>query len=140
MKLAVWIVTGLALLSWSLLLWATHALLHLPTGWSQPTSDWLGQQPWAGLLERWWPGWHTVVALSLDLVQAATQWLTRFSTGLTWLLWALWAVGGLLLLGLAGLLHVALRAVQPPHAVPTAGPSSRPSPGPTAGPPSPGTA
>lgn len=122
---AVWIVAGLGLLCWSLLLWATHALLNLPTGWSQPASDWLGQQPWAAWLETWWPGWQTLVSIALDLVQALTQGLAQVSPWLTVLLWTIWAVGALLLLGLAGLLHGLVRVVtRPSPALPPTHPAA----------------
>lgn len=122
----VWMLTGLCAAVWSLLVWATHALVTGP--------DWqaLGDGAWMDWLTRWrvpaWLGdW-----LPLGAIGELQAWLTMLGpwvesllthapgvlSWLTPLLWVGWALGMLVLvlLGVAGsVLVVALRSATAPR-------------------------
>lgn len=119
MKLFIWSLTALFAAGWTGLVWVTHQL----TGWLlgavdagglkdagaavgqlplPPLPDWLGvwiDTAWLGVLQAWSAdllGWLGAVLPSGDALMA---WIGP-------LLWIGWGMGMVLLLGMAGLVHV----------------------------------
>lgn len=109
MLTVLWIVFGVLLLSWSGLLWALHALITLPAGWTDTLRGWLDALPGAEWLEQWWPGWRDLVVLLADLGQHLLGLLGVLASWLTPLMWAVWGLGSLALLAVAGVLHGVIR-------------------------------
>lgn len=118
MIIALWIAFALLLLCWSGLIWAVHAVLHLPTGWAAEVKPWLDQWPGAEWLERWSPGWRETAVLAAELLQSLASALTAALPWLSLALWLAWGVVALLLLAFFGLLHLAIRSSVSPGTAP----------------------
>ena len=115
---AVWSVTGLLVLAWSLLVWALHALLTAPDPWLLAWARSLASESWlAGGLAQF-PGWHD----HLVLVVEWARWIFGWVRGVTpWLAWAVWGTGtaALVTAGLvASLLVVLWRSARAPSRPP----------------------
>jgi hypothetical protein len=104
---AIWIVAALGMACWTLAVWAVWVLLSWDPAWVARLKITLEQWPGVPWLNTWWPDWDLAVMTVLKLVQHvlgfAVVWLPA-------VLGCLWLVGSLLALGLAALLHVAVRA------------------------------
>ena len=94
MLTAIWIFVALGVLLWSLMGWGFYALLSLDHQWLGDLKPLLDEVPFAALLERWVPGWQTLVELSIDAVQWALGWLGAAAPIVVWVVWG----GGVLVL------------------------------------------
>ncbi|MFN0185845.1 MAG: hypothetical protein ACKVQR_18700 [Aquabacterium sp.] len=104
---AIWILTLLGLVIWTLLAAGLHALLAADTSWLVAFGQWLATMPGAGWLEEWWPAWHRTVVWMLQGLQGGLRWA---GAAALWVVWLLWGVGTLLALLAAGGLHLLARS------------------------------
>lgn len=104
---AVWSVTGLLVLAWSLLSWALHALLTSPDPWVLAWVQSLAPESWlAGRLAQF-PGGHEHVVLVVEWARWIFSWVRGVAP---WLAWAVWGTGtaALITAGLVASLVVVL--------------------------------
>lgn len=120
-----WTVTALGLVLWSGAIWALWALLSHDPAWVGTLREWLDASPAAGWLDHWLPGWDALLSAMIQVLQAV---LRGVAAWIPWLLGAVWALGSLLTLGLASLLHWAIRLGSRPARPTVQGPAPTPPP------------
>ena len=120
MQLAIWIIAAIVIGLWSLFAWGVHSLVVLSAQQAGAWAATLKDLPGAAWLDAWFPGWQALLKLALSWLPTVTATLGAAAPWLGALAWLAWGVVTLLLLGLAGLLHFAVRLVpataQPLHA------------------------
>lgn len=117
MLIAIWILTALALVAWSLLAWGTHALLTLDPGRVGALGPLIEKIPYGEWIDRWIPGWQDLLRLALELTQVVLGWV---GSAAPIVVGVAWGVGTLGLLGVAGLLTLLVKLARPKPAVPAA--------------------
>lgn len=100
---AIWILTALGLIVWSLVAWGVHALLGVDPAWVGDLAPLIDKIPYGEVIDAWFPGWRDLLQLSLDIGRAVLGWLGGAAPVMVGVIWA---VGAVLLLALAGLLHL----------------------------------
>jgi hypothetical protein len=101
MLVAIWIVTLLGLALWSLAAWGLHTVLTIDPQWVEDVEALIRQVPYADEIERWFPGWQTLLGAAVDLAQFV---LSAIGNNAPLVAWIVWAVGALGLLSLGGVL------------------------------------
>ena len=100
MHLLIWTLAIVALLLWSLLAWAAHALLSIDPATFANVDEWVAavaaQVPGAAALELWWPGWQEALQSVLLASQAIFGVVAAVAP---WLIVVVWALGAVLLVG-----------------------------------------
>jgi hypothetical protein len=107
---AIWIVAALGLACWTLAVWAVWVLLSWDPAWVARLKITVERWPGVPWLNTWWPDWDLAVMTLINLLH---QFLGFASAWLPWVLASIWGFGSLLALGLAGLLHLAVREALP---------------------------
>jgi hypothetical protein len=113
---AVWVLALMAMVLWSLLAWALHALLGLDAaalvGDLRPL---IQDVPYGGAIEQWVPGWQALLHSTITLAQTLLGWLGGAAGVIVLIIWGL---GAAVVLGVAALLTVIIRMLkkdrQPP--------------------------
>ncbi len=112
MLIALWIITALSCLLWSLGAWGLHTLLSLDASRIadlKPLIDQLPERlPYAAFIDAWIPGWREMLKFSVDLMQNVLGWIGGAATPVVWTVWAL---GMLMLLGLAAVATWGIRSL-----------------------------
>ncbi|OYT88040.1 MAG: hypothetical protein CFE46_06315 [Burkholderiales bacterium PBB6] len=110
MMAALWIVTAIALLLWSALAAGLWALLSIDPAWVAELHTRMADTKLGDLLDVWLGGWDEWLAWAIELSQGLLRSLQGW---LVWILGAVWGLGTLVVLGITGLLHLAIRESQP---------------------------
>ncbi|WP_418316059.1 hypothetical protein [Piscinibacter sakaiensis] len=121
MLLLIWAIALLCIGLWSLACWGIAHLLAMQPADFQDLKSLADQWPYRDELDRWLPGWQTLLQFLLDLAQGL---LAGLSNAAPWLVWTLWAIGAGLALLVAGLLTAAVLLLRkdgnkPPPALPS---------------------
>ena len=124
MKAVIWVVFGLVAAFWTGGAWLVSELIHwvaqgLASGagadMSRAVAEWPMPQ-WVAVLGE--PGWvyalQDGVAWALKHLAEAMPWAGSVVGWLVPLVWTLWGLGLLLMLALAGGIHLLVRRYQPP--------------------------
>lgn len=96
MLIAIWILTLLGLVLWSLATWGLHALLSIDPRWLDDVEQLVRQIPYADAIDRWFPGWRELLGVLTDLAQVVLGWVGNNAPLVAWIVWG---VGALALLG-----------------------------------------
>lgn len=99
MMLAIWIITLCGVALWSLSCWGLHVLLTLGPDRIHELKPMIEQIPYAEQIERWIPGWQTLLQFAIDITQGV---FSAVANAAPWLALAIWASGMLILLLVAG--------------------------------------
>jgi predicted PurR-regulated permease PerM len=75
MHIVIWIFTLLGWAVWSLLAWGLHALLTIDPQWIDDTEALIRNVPYAGVIDRWIPGWQELLHAAMDLTQTVLGWI-----------------------------------------------------------------
>lgn len=100
MLIAIWILTLLGLVLWSLASWGLHTLLSIDPRWVEDVEKLIHEIPYAEAIDRWFPGWRELLGVLMDLAELVLSWV---GTNAPLVAWIVWGVGALVLL-LGGLL------------------------------------
>ncbi|MCU0969217.1 MAG: hypothetical protein MUF03_10445 [Rubrivivax sp.] len=117
MLIAIWTVTLLLGLLWSLASWGLHALLSMDPGPLGDLKPMIDQIPHAAVIEQWIPGWREMLQLAVDATQWALGWVGSAAPVIAW---GIWAVGLALLVGTALVLTLVVRLIRRKPATPVA--------------------
>jgi hypothetical protein len=97
MLIAIWILTLVGLVLWSLATWGLHTLLTIDPKWVEDVEALTREIPYAEAIDRWFPGWRELLGVLMDVTQLVLTWV---GTNAPLVAWIVWAVGALGLLGL----------------------------------------
>ena len=100
---AIWIFVLALTALWSLSSWGLYQLLSLDNQWLGELKPLMAQVPFADFLDRWVPGWQSLVALSIDAVQLA---LGSLGAAAPVVVWVVWGVGTIALVGTGTILSL----------------------------------
>jgi len=100
MLIAIWILTLLGLVLWSLASWGLHTLLSIDPRWVEDVEKLIHEIPYAEAIDRWFPGWRELLGVLMDLAEFVLGWV---GTNAPLVAWIVWGVGAIVLL-LGGLL------------------------------------
>jgi hypothetical protein len=106
----IWILAAIGLALWSLVSWALHAVLVRLPEWSSDPGSVISAIPFAEWLDRWVPGWDTLVRIALDMAVVALAWVGSYAPLVVWLVWGL---GAALVFGTAGVLTLIVVLLRP---------------------------
>jgi hypothetical protein len=96
MLIAIWILTLIGLVLWSLASWGLHTLLTLDPMWVEDVEALIREIPYAEAIDRWFPGWRELLGVLMDVAQLVLGWV---GTNAPLVAWIVWAAGALALLG-----------------------------------------
>jgi cobalamin synthase len=105
MLIALWIVTFLAIVLWSLFAWGLLALAtsYSPLQWNVQAL--IDRIPYAESFDLWFPGWQDLLRAIVDMLQAAFSLISDTAPTAVWVLWAVGVVfmliasGAIMLIG-----------------------------------------
>jgi hypothetical protein len=103
MHIVIWIFTLLGWAVWSLLAWGLHALLTIDPQWIDDTEALIRNVPYAGVIDRWIPGWQELLHAAMDLTQTVLGWVGSNAPLVAWIVWG---IGTLVILAGGGLLSL----------------------------------
>jgi hypothetical protein len=103
MHVAIWILTLLGLVIWSLLSWGLHSLLTIDPRWIEDVSKLIANVPYASVIERWIPGWQELLRAAMDLAQTVLGWVGSNAPLVAWIVWG---IGTLVILAGGALLSL----------------------------------
>jgi hypothetical protein len=103
MLVAIWLLTLVSLLVWSLVAWGFYRLLTLDPQWVGELEPLIARIPYGEEIERWVPGWQELLRQALELMQSL---LGALGGAAPWLVGVAWGVGAALLAGGAVLLSL----------------------------------
>lgn len=112
MVIAIWIVALCLLGLWSLAAWGLGSLISSDGRWVADLAPWLAHVPFSDVLENWFPTWRQSTVEALGVLQSMVHWLGNAAPVLVW---TLWGAGTLLLLILAGVLHLVVALIRRHH-------------------------
>jgi len=107
MLAAIWILTLIGLILWSLASWGLHTLLSIDPRWIEDIDKLAKEIPYTEAIDRWFPAWRELLDVLMDLAQVVLGWV---GTNAPVVAWIVWGIGTLVLLlgGLALTLLVCL--------------------------------
>ncbi len=87
MLIALWIITLIAIVLWSLFSWGLHALAttYSPLHWNVQAL--IDRIPYAESFDLWFPGWQDLLRAAVQLLQAASSSIGDAAPTFVWLLW-----------------------------------------------------
>lgn len=101
MLIAIWILTLIGLVLWSLASWGLHALLSIDPRWVEDVEKLIHEIPYAETIDRWFPGWRELLGVLMDLSELVLGWVGNNAPLVAWVVWGVGAIvlllGGLLL-------------------------------------------
>ncbi len=100
MLIAIWMLTLIGLVLWSLASWGLHTLLSIDPRWIEDVEKLIQEIPYAETIDRWFPGWRELLGVLMDLTELVLGWV---GTNAPLVAWIVWGVGAIVLL-LGGLL------------------------------------
>jgi hypothetical protein len=99
MLLFIWLTALVLIALWSFVTWGLHSLLLGDPTRVQELKPLIDQVPYREVLDRWLPGWQTLLQFLIDLTQGL---LSGLANAAPWFAWALWGVGLAIVMLLAG--------------------------------------
>lgn len=96
MLVAIWILTLLGLVLWSLAAWGLHTVLTIDPRWLDDVEKLVREIPYAETIDRWFPGWRELLELLTDMAQFVLGWV---GTNAPLVAWIVWTLGALAVLG-----------------------------------------